>query len=314
MPPLELAADLIDQGYRPIPLGLDGHPKRPMMPAWQKDAPATQLELDQMNGLWANALNVGVACGLSDLCVLDLDTNKGDERKPEGRVWYNENKHRLPRTLTHKTPSGGYHLIYRMPKNHRVGSPAAAFPGVDVRGHGGQIVWPAPWNEYEVFDDQEIAVLPDWVALAVVQTETNLKAMSLASLRDLILMDDGTAALHDLLRTASWKLMRSGPADEGLATLQDWLDRSRAKEVDLNRWQERYDSLPRLFAGAVKKQAEPDAVDAEFKALLAGQGIHTRDDTWEAPVGAPGASSEHPKPGKGTFERVDLSSDLFTRP
>ena len=46
----------------------------------------------------------------------------------------------LPRTLTARTGSGGWHLIYKVNPEHAPGNRVKLAPGIDVRSEGGQIV------------------------------------------------------------------------------------------------------------------------------------------------------------------------------
>jgi putative DNA primase/helicase len=73
--------------------------------------------------------NIGIATGRG-LAVLDIDTHHGGGR-PE---W-------ATRTLTARTPNGGFHLYYKVTRPIR-NSTSKLGPGVDVRGDGGMVVAP----------------------------------------------------------------------------------------------------------------------------------------------------------------------------
>jgi hypothetical protein len=94
---------------------------------------------------WSQATHVGVACGPSGLCVLDIDDlSQVDALKALG---FHHN------TLTQRTPRGGLHLIYKATNKQR-NTAGAPLPGVDIRGDGGFIVW------YGVDDGTEIEPWP----------------------------------------------------------------------------------------------------------------------------------------------------------
>lgn len=89
-----------------------------------------------------NNRSVGVATGkVSNLFLLDFDFTK----HPESRVWYETIKHRLPRTWTEQTKSGGLHVYLRwvsaldQKKTNTTGASGdSPFPkGVDTKGYGG---------------------------------------------------------------------------------------------------------------------------------------------------------------------------------
>jgi hypothetical protein len=121
--------------------------------------------------------NYGVACGPSDLIVIDLDVAKDPGELAEGgptEGWSvlqrlaEAHGGELPRTFTVRTPSGGRHLYFRptvdgpSPRNtvRRLG------PLIDTRGVGGYVVAPGSQVDgvqYRVIDEAPIAVLPGWI-------------------------------------------------------------------------------------------------------------------------------------------------------
>ncbi len=108
--------------------------------------------------MWAQfgGLLIGIRTGeVSDLAVLDID------RQHNGIVWWQENRHRLPTTRTHRTRSGGLHLLFRHHPGLRC-STARIAPGIDVRAEGGSIIcWPAAG--LEVLCDAPLADWPNWL-------------------------------------------------------------------------------------------------------------------------------------------------------
>jgi hypothetical protein len=88
--------------------------------------------------------------------ALDIDA----PRHPEAAAWHAARRDRLPATWTHRTRSGGLHVLFEHRRGLRnwTGRPV---PGIDGRGDGGYIVWwpmaglavecdahPAPWPSW----------------------------------------------------------------------------------------------------------------------------------------------------------------------
>lgn len=83
--------------------------------------------------------------------VIDIDPQHG------GDVWFNEHKDAIPPTLTHGTPRGGQHLVFRDPPDVEIrNSQGRIAPGVDVRGTGGYAVVP-PSEGYTTQHDGALA-------------------------------------------------------------------------------------------------------------------------------------------------------------
>ena len=101
-----------------------------------------------------SAAMIGIPTGtVSGITVIDVDVKAG----ARGMDWLNENSARLPSTRTHKTRSGGLHLVFRTPEGVEIGNSAGRIaPGVDVRGIGGYIIAP-PSPGYSVADPIEPA-------------------------------------------------------------------------------------------------------------------------------------------------------------
>ena len=128
--------------------------KRPMMSAWQKNAGHFDHSRWPLVGVPTGEAN-GFDC-------LDVDV--------EGLSWFEAN--RLPKTQTHRTRSGGLHLLFRHADGLRCSAGRIA-PGVDVRADGGFIVW---WpREGFIIEERALAEWPDWL-LKLASGYRNLKA------------------------------------------------------------------------------------------------------------------------------------------
>ncbi|NQT19530.1 MAG: bifunctional DNA primase/polymerase [Planctomycetes bacterium] len=140
--------------------------KRPTLQAWQK-APTPPLG-DVLK--WAKQGNIGLRTGkASSVVVIDVDRGASYEAL------------NLPATITVYTGGGGMHLYYACDKPLQ-NSAGRLAPHVDVRGDGGQVVYPGsvhpetkeqyvwaegyePWN----FD---LAILPDDIYEALTRRQS----------------------------------------------------------------------------------------------------------------------------------------------
>ncbi|MGH3659719.1 MAG: bifunctional DNA primase/polymerase, partial [Micromonosporaceae bacterium] len=153
--------------------------KVPAIEDWQH---AATTDPDQITKWWHEApYNIGVATGTSGLLVIDLDRPKPGETPPEpwntrgatcGRdvldQLANQAGHRLPRTWTVTTASGGQHLYFRQPDAPRLGNTADRLGWkIDTRGHGGYVVAAGSvigGQRYRADVIRRPAVLPNWIA------------------------------------------------------------------------------------------------------------------------------------------------------
>ncbi|MBS2964945.1 bifunctional DNA primase/polymerase [Actinocrinis puniceicyclus] len=167
----EQAVDLALQGFAVFPLAPGT--KRPMFKNWEKRASTDPRQIASWWNTTPNA-NIAIACGPTNLLVIDLDKAK----RPDGPRHGEETLAKLaagrelPRTFTVASARGGRHLYYRQPDGAALsittGSDTAGLgPLVDTRGHGGFIVAPGSLFEggtYRVEHDAAVAPLPTWIA------------------------------------------------------------------------------------------------------------------------------------------------------
>ena len=150
--------------------------KRPAVPDWEHRACA---DPDRVRRFWPGSQhNIGIACGPSNLVVIDLDchgTLPEEWQMPgvldgrdvmaqlcdwAGKPW--------PSTYWAVTPSGGWHLYFTGPEGSEIRNSAGLIgPQVDVRASGGYVVGAGSavdGKPYEVIDDRPPAPLPGWLA------------------------------------------------------------------------------------------------------------------------------------------------------
>jgi hypothetical protein len=148
------ALALANEGMASFPCRAD---KRPATPHGFQDAVSVSGELRQLWRRYPGPL-VGVPTGEASGCdVLDIDA----PRHREAAEWWTLNRGRLPQTRTHRTRSGGLHLLFRHLAGLRcwTGRPV---PGIDGRADGGYIVhWPAAGLPVE--RDAPPAPWPGWL-------------------------------------------------------------------------------------------------------------------------------------------------------
>jgi hypothetical protein len=150
---LQAALELAATGLPVFPCLAD---KSPATPHGFKDAVA---DPDGIRALWGQHPGelVGVPTGMvSGFDVLDLDI-----KHVEATTWWNEHRHRFPRTRIHQTRSSGMHLIFKRDDAMRC-SAGKIVLGVDTRANGGYVIW-WPAAGLPVISDAPPAPWPGWI-------------------------------------------------------------------------------------------------------------------------------------------------------
>lgn len=165
--PKPWGASLADAAARlGLPVFPCGHNKRPITAHGFYDAltGADAIQLFQQPG----AVMIGVPTGApSGLIGIDVDIKKG----ARGREWLDAHRSMLPQTRTHRTESGGLHLLFEAPAGVEIRNSASRIaPGIDVRGEGGYVIYP-PSPGYAVADETPPAVMPAWLVLACLKPD-----------------------------------------------------------------------------------------------------------------------------------------------
>ena len=148
---LAAAIELGKQGYACFPCRAD---KRPSCTHGFLDASTHD---ENLKALWSEFPGplVGVATGNpSQIAVPDVDA-----KHTEAREWWATHRPRLPLTRTHRTRSGGLHLIFGDHDGLKCSASKIA-KGVDVRANGGYAIW-WPAAGCQVLSDAPIAPWPD---------------------------------------------------------------------------------------------------------------------------------------------------------
>jgi len=114
----------------------------------------------------SGATLIGIPTGrASGRVVIDVDP------RHDGNAWLSENQNRLPPTLTHGTPRGSEHLVFRDPPDVEIrNSQGRNAPGVDVRGTGGYVIVP-PSKGYTIKHNGPLADMPQWLVTACLKPE-----------------------------------------------------------------------------------------------------------------------------------------------
>jgi hypothetical protein len=150
MKPLDAALALAMQGHRVFFCHAD---KTPACPHGFKDASNDPAAVRDLHHRYPGPL-IAVAAG--DLDILDLD-----RKHPQAIEWWQQHRDHLPKTRTHRTGSGGLHLLFL---HHEGLRNWTAWPvrGVDCRASGGYFIW-WPAAGRPVLDDASPASWPDWL-------------------------------------------------------------------------------------------------------------------------------------------------------
>jgi hypothetical protein len=163
---VEAALKYANMGLSVIPL--HERSKKPMFNNWPEIATKDQSTISRW---WASApgANVGIVTGAkSGVFVFDVDTKNHGEIAYDGLL---AEHGRFPETWQQVTGSGGFHLFFRYPA-FPIKSRAGIFPGIDIRGDGGQVVAPPSihpngnryeWDGLADINSSQVAEAPAWL-------------------------------------------------------------------------------------------------------------------------------------------------------
>ncbi|MEW2507622.1 bifunctional DNA primase/polymerase [Amycolatopsis sp. NPDC047767] len=173
--------------------------KRPAVENWENWATTDHAKI---RAWWSDHPrdNVGVACGPSDLLVIDLDAGRGPVPEPWRSRGIDHGRDVLAalcaragqpdpaHTLITRTPNSGEHRYFHQPGGLRLRSTVGRRRSglgwsIDTRGHGGLVVAPGSrlrrggrLAPYEVARDLPPAPLPLWLAQRLTPAPPRLSA------------------------------------------------------------------------------------------------------------------------------------------
>ncbi|MHC5558289.1 bifunctional DNA primase/polymerase [Kocuria sp. U4B] len=248
---LEARLALIARGFHIFPTIPGG--KRPAVKDWEAKA-TTDPDLI---AAWPAGAGIGIACGPSNLVVLDLDAHGGEPpakwQQPGindgldvlAAVWAeHETDSSFLHTMTVQTPSGGLHCYFATPDREVRNSAGKIGWQVDVRAAGGYVVGPGTVIDtdhgprpYELIcAPDDLQVLPGWLVDVLTPREPAQRAAIAYQGRDL--RDD----LAGLLRV----VLTAQPGERNARLY--WAARRAMEKEDVN-----LDAAQRILADAAQR-------------------------------------------------------------
>ena len=228
------------------------------------------------------AETVSVPCGpMSGILVVDPDLYKGQHVVD----WHEENRHWLEKTLCHKTKRDGRHYIFQW--TDKVRFPATLADGVDIKGHGGYVVW-AGSGGYSVHKKLSVKPFPvDALQAAMIAKGGSGNVLQMDSFNsatddELIEQIKKATELYPALRSLSYR-MPSRRNDDGshyteaemINILENIMDLSVAATPSHPRhedWVDRRGKIPELVSTAIQKDRRGvDLSPAELLAMQQGE-------------------------------------------
>lgn len=170
------ALGLAGQGWHVFPLIPNA--KEPAVSSWEQRA---TIDPGRIRRCWsAGPYGIGIACGPSNLVVVDLDRPKPGQIAPPEWTGYVDGWHvfgelmrqahtSLDATFSVLTGRGGSHLYFQHPDSGPQLRNTAGQLGwlIDTRAHGGYVVAPGSTvdgNPYRLLCEHDPIALPAWLA------------------------------------------------------------------------------------------------------------------------------------------------------
>lgn len=161
---LDHATDLAKRGFHVFPLC-----PRTKLPAIKEFPKRATYDLSQLREWWGEnpEYNIGISTSRfnGSQAVLAVDVDDKDGREGSSTLLDLELEgHSFPDTLTQETPSGGRHLLYRVPTAVRQGVDVLG-RGLDIRSRGGYVVGKGSvlaFGEYRL-TEHDLAEAPAWL-------------------------------------------------------------------------------------------------------------------------------------------------------
>lgn len=173
-PPVEIALEYAAHGWPVFPCA--AATKAPLVARGLYAATTNESIIREWWSRNPDAM-IGVPTGeMSGIWVLDID--KGHGVDGEAAIANLEAEHgALPETIVSNTPSGGRHLMFRMPEGVEIKNRGRFVPGADTRGNGGYIIAPGSvrddgtYYEWGETTAGEPADAPQWLLDMVTRKE-----------------------------------------------------------------------------------------------------------------------------------------------
>jgi hypothetical protein len=190
--------------------------KAPRLPSWPTRATNIPNGVAYYWERYGRDSMPGIAMGKSGLVAVDIDVKNGIDGRAAFDLLLDQHEE-LPRCPATKSPSGGYHLIFRQPVGREpLGNATGALPpGIDIRGVGGQIIAPGAVRDTGEFYDS-VAGWPDLAESYAAGTVPEIPAWLVA-----IIETKPAAALGGPSRDS---LPRAGASDDKSAWAAAGLD------------------------------------------------------------------------------------------
>ena len=153
----DYAIDAALRGWHVFPLRPRG--KIPLTTHGYKDATNTPAQVKEWWEQFPDA-NIGIACGASELLVLDVDGAAGEESIAAVPILLDD-----PEPFVVSTGKGRHMYFRSNGKSYK--NAVAIKPGLDIRTEGGSVVGPGSihenGNQYRVVRDVPIPPIPPWL-------------------------------------------------------------------------------------------------------------------------------------------------------
>ena len=163
---LDAALALAEHGVPVFPVSPNGE-KRPLTAHGVYSATTDLALVEREFGRHTESL-IAVPMGRrTGVFAIDVDASPPHAHDGIGAWRVLEDQHGALPTRTHRTASGGLHLLFRWPPGRPVGCPIKGLPkGIECKGEGGAIVFPPSargGKKYGVINDVEPSDAPDWL-------------------------------------------------------------------------------------------------------------------------------------------------------
>jgi len=243
---LAAALDYAARGWHVLPLQPGGKvPLASLVPHGRNEASTNP---ETVRDWWSRhpEANIGIACAASGLVVVDVDSYKEDCNWRTFAASVD-----LPDTLQQRTGRGGMHYIFKANDRGFAGK-LPRVSGVEVLHQHYFVAEPSRVNgrPYRWLTDDEPAEAPAWLPTTTEGTSAGgTDDRDTDELLRGVLSGD---SLHPSLVPLSARLIGRGVDEE--TTL--WFLRSLMQAADVprdERWQERFDNLPRIVESAARK-------------------------------------------------------------